>query len=100
MPGMMGMGMMGMGGMMKKGPATTETSTGRSAAGMIKTYNSQKGFGFISSPGIPGDVFFMRTSLPAGAQDLQGTDLQGKSVNFEVAQTTEGKMRAENITVA
>ncbi|CAE8593434.1 unnamed protein product [Polarella glacialis] len=107
MPGMMGMGMpgmmgmMGMGGMMKKGPAThTVTSTGRSAAGMIKTYNGQKGFGFISSPGIPGDVFFMRTSLPAEAQNSQGTDLQGMSVNFEVAQTTEGKMRAENITTA
>ncbi|CAE8637134.1 unnamed protein product [Polarella glacialis] len=96
MPGMMGMGMMGMGGMMKKGPATTETSTGRSAAGMIKTYNSQKGFGFISSPGIPGDVFFMKTSLPAEVQ-MHGKDLQGKSVNFEVSQTSDGKMRAQNI---
>ncbi|CAE8700594.1 unnamed protein product [Polarella glacialis] len=93
-----GMGMMGMGAV--KSPAVTETPTGRSAYGMIKTYNGQKGFGFISSPAIPGDVFFMRTSLPAEVQSLHGNDIQGKNVNFQVSQTSDGKMRAQDVTMA
>ncbi|CAE8627856.1 unnamed protein product [Polarella glacialis] len=98
---MMGMGMTGMGGMggVKK-PAVTETATGRSAYGMIKTFNGQKGFGFISSPGVPGDVFFMQTSLPAEVRDFHGKDLQGKNVNFKVSQTSDGKTRAQDITMA
>ncbi|CAE8637133.1 unnamed protein product [Polarella glacialis] len=98
MGGMGMMGMMGMGAVQK--PAVTETPTGRSAYGMIKTYNGQKGFGFISSPAIPGDVFFMRTALPAEVQSLHGNDLQSKNVNFQVSQTSDGKMRAQDITMA
>jgi len=92
------LGMLG-GAMMQQKVAVAETPTGRSAVGMIKTYNGKKGFGFISSPGIPGDVFFMMTSLPAEAKNLQGTDLQGKNVKFEISQTSDGKARAQNITL-
>ncbi|CAE8590026.1 unnamed protein product [Polarella glacialis] len=93
-----GMGMMGMGAVQKV--AVTETPTGRSAYGMIKTYNGQKGFGFISSPGVPGDVFFMMSSLPAEVKSLHGKELQGKNVNFQVSQTSDGKTRAQDITMA
>mmetsp|Transcript_102087 Transcript_102087/g.184148 ORF Transcript_102087/g.184148 Transcript_102087/m.184148 type:complete len:99 (+) Transcript_102087:2-298(+) len=98
MGGMGMMGMMGMTGM--KSPAPTETPTGKSAYGMVKTYNGQKGFGFISSPGVPGDVFFMQTSLPAEVRSLHGKELQGKNVNFQVSQTSDGKMRAQDVTMA
>eukprot|EP00933_Yihiella_yeosuensis_P005424 TRINITY_DN109933_c0_g1_i1.p1 TRINITY_DN109933_c0_g1~~TRINITY_DN109933_c0_g1_i1.p1 ORF type:complete len:375 (+),score=108.28 TRINITY_DN109933_c0_g1_i1:75-1199(+) len=97
MGGMM-MGGMGMMGAMMKKPKVEETLTGASKQGMIKTYNNSKGFGFIAAVGVSGDVFFMKTSLPQEAQNLQGDALQGKGVSFQVSTTADGKVRAQNIT--
>merc|ERR1712037_1091521 len=72
-------------------------STGNHLRGMVKSYNTGKGFGFISAAGVPGDVFFMRTALPAEAQENR--NLSGQAVGFELATTMDGKMRAENITL-
>jgi len=72
-------------------------TTGQFLSGTIKTYNAQKGFGFIVGSGAPGDVFFMRTDLPALAQH---EDCKGCAVNFELMRTTDGKLRAKNITSA
>lgn len=96
--GMPGMGMlMPMQKMQKAKPS--EKPTGQFNSGIIRSYNGQKGFGFISSPSISGDIFFMLTSLPQEARDLHGKDLQGKAVNFEVSQTPDGKVRAQNIVI-
>jgi len=67
-------------------------STGQEVTGIIKSYNTASGFGFIASPGVIGDVFFMRTSLPPEAQFL--ATLQGQAVRFELTTTAEGKLRA------
>merc|ERR1719343_148322 len=72
-------------------------STGNHLRGMVKSYNTGKGFGFISAAGVPGDIFFMRTALPAQAQENR--NLSGQAVSFELATTMDGKMRAENITL-
>merc|ERR1711982_274166 len=97
--GMQGMkrGAQPMGGFVKKQNVAVPTmSTGNHMKGMVKSYNTGKGFGFISAAGVPGDIFFMRTALPAEAQENR--NLSGQAVGFELATTMDGKMRAENIT--
>eukprot|EP00441_Pelagodinium_beii_P024582 CAMPEP_0197665064 /NCGR_PEP_ID=MMETSP1338-20131121/59013_1 /TAXON_ID=43686 ORGANISM="Pelagodinium beii, Strain RCC1491" /NCGR_SAMPLE_ID=MMETSP1338 /ASSEMBLY_ACC=CAM_ASM_000754 /LENGTH=453 /DNA_ID=CAMNT_0043243817 /DNA_START=41 /DNA_END=1402 /DNA_ORIENTATION=- len=102
--GGMGMGMGGM-GMGMGGPAkmqrtsNAEHGTGRYLQGAIKSFNPQKGFGFIQSPGLSGDAFFMANSLPGQMQGANGQMLQGTPVSFEVAQTPDGKTRAINISM-
>merc|ERR1712060_435620 len=88
-----------MGGLGKKQQGAVATmSTGNHLKGMVKSYNTGKGFGFISASGVPGDIFFMRTALPAQAQENRG--LAGQAVGFELATTMDGKMRAESVTLA
>merc|ERR1712228_131823 len=95
-------GGMSMGGgfakMQKTGQGAVATmSTGNQMKGTVKSFNTAKGFGFLSAPGVAGDVFFMKSVLPAPAQE--NTNLSGQVVTFELATTTDGKMRAEGITL-
>lgn len=62
--------------------------SGEHSSGIIKSYNSTKGFGFITAEGLPGDVFFMRTDLPAEAQNA---DINGCGVTFEIMYAPDGK---------
>jgi len=81
-----------------KKPKTNTTateSTGQFYSGEVKSYNASKGFGFITAEELPGDCFFMKSSLPS---TLHGSNLQGKTVSFELTQTLDGKLRAENVT--
>jgi cold shock CspA family protein len=87
-------GGMGMGSAAKM--QKTETGTGQFVTGVIKSLNT-KGFGFITSPAVAGDVFFMKSALPQAAQIL-GDALVTQTVLFEIAHTQEGKIRAQNIT--
>lgn len=73
------------------------TPTGEYANGLIKSYNATKGFGFITSPSIDGDVFFMRSSLVGQAQHIQ--QLTGASVGFQLVYAPDGKVRAQDVTV-
>eukprot|EP00933_Yihiella_yeosuensis_P014394 TRINITY_DN1292_c0_g2_i4.p1 TRINITY_DN1292_c0_g2~~TRINITY_DN1292_c0_g2_i4.p1 ORF type:complete len:367 (-),score=109.27 TRINITY_DN1292_c0_g2_i4:217-1317(-) len=91
-----GMGMMGM-GMGAKAPKVEETATGRMGTGMIKSFNQAKGFGFISAAGVPGDIFFMLTSLPEEVRNTHGKEIQGRSCNFQISTTADGKVRAQDI---
>lgn len=79
-------------------------ATGQYMAGTIKSYNPTKGWGLISTPGIPagtagqaGDVFFMKSNLPQ--QEVRDTELTGRSVNFELVKTPDGKCRAHNVVL-
>merc|ERR1712037_76935 len=80
----------------KTGPVPT-MSTGNRKKGMIKSFNTGKGFGFLSAPGVPGDVFFMRSELPEQSQEDR--NLSGQTVSFELTQTMDGKSRAASITL-
>ncbi|CAE8640420.1 unnamed protein product, partial [Polarella glacialis] len=110
----MGMGMQGMkrgasdmmGGAFKvaKTADVAVTTTGQIMNGSVKSYNPQKGWGLIASPGIPsggsgasGDVFFMKSNLPMEVRD---TNVTGQSVTFELVQTNDGKYRAQNVAMA
>eukprot|EP00933_Yihiella_yeosuensis_P038301 TRINITY_DN3223_c0_g1_i1.p1 TRINITY_DN3223_c0_g1~~TRINITY_DN3223_c0_g1_i1.p1 ORF type:complete len:296 (+),score=79.29 TRINITY_DN3223_c0_g1_i1:79-966(+) len=99
MMNMMGMGMGG--GMLKQQKVEVQTTgTGKRANGMIKSFNSGKGFGFISAAGVPGDIFFLLTALPEPFRNTHGNELTGKTVNFEIATTNDGKVRATDVQMA
>merc|ERR1719476_1174994 len=106
--------MAGMGQGMKRGPmamgggfgnfgkkqntgAVPTMSTGKRMKGMIKSFNTGKGFGFLSAAGVSGDVFFMKSELPTEAQENR--ELSGQAVSFELTQTMDGKCRAASITM-
>eukprot|EP00438_Fugacium_kawagutii_P022867 Skav226463 [mRNA] locus=scaffold1781:105375:105953:+ [translate_table: standard] len=52
--------------------------------GQIKSYNPQKGFGFISSEAFPNDVFVLRSELPGGFGP------EGSSCKFVVSMDEKG----------
>merc|ERR1719203_203013 len=80
-------GAQSMGGGFVKKQAVETMSTGAKKKGMVKSYNTGKGFGFISAAGVPGDVFFMKSALPAQAQENR--ELAGQAVGFTLAQTMD-----------
>jgi cold shock CspA family protein len=72
-------------------------------AGAIKSYGAGKGFGFIASEMVAGDVFFMRKDLPEDLQLVLTSgdvfNMVGRPVVFDVAQTQDGKAQAKNVKV-
>lgn len=79
-------------------PNTQNATAGAWMQGTVKSYSSMKGFGFITSPEVQGDIYFMRTELPAQSQ--QSTNLPGQAVQFQLAYAPDGKVRASGLTVA
>jgi len=63
---------------------------GDQQSGTVKYYNAEKGFGFITSPGVQGDIIFKSTE-PV---------LQGQSVAFKVTWTYEGTPQAHDLSRA
>eukprot|EP00933_Yihiella_yeosuensis_P068989 TRINITY_DN7506_c1_g2_i2.p1 TRINITY_DN7506_c1_g2~~TRINITY_DN7506_c1_g2_i2.p1 ORF type:complete len:437 (+),score=135.00 TRINITY_DN7506_c1_g2_i2:196-1311(+) len=61
-------------------------------SGTVKSFNGS--FGFLSSTGVPEDVFFLKSELPAGSQSAS----PGQAVEFEVIVQDSGKYRAKGIT--
>jgi CspA family cold shock protein len=68
----------------------------RMAAGTVKWFNVQKGFGFILPEGGGQDVFVHISAVQAAG--LNGLD-EGQRVAFEVV-TERGKLAAANIRLA
>lgn len=72
-------------------------STGQTLEGTVKSYIPQKGVGFITSPECAGDVYFNKAVLPA---QHQMAELKGFGVTFELAMTSDGKLRAQSVVVS
>lgn len=70
--------------------------------GQIKNFITTKGYGFIASPEIEGDVYFQRRDLPEDLQINVGEDLfslKGLGCFFESVLTKDGKPQARNVKV-
>jgi CspA family cold shock protein len=66
------------------------------AAGTVKWFNAEKGFGFIEQDGGGADVFAHYSNIAAqGFREL----LEGQKVTFDIAQGQKGPT-AENIVLA
>jgi len=64
--------------------------------GMLKTWNDERGFGFIQPNNGGQELFVHIKSFPAG----YGRPALNLNVTFEVEQTAEGKKRAKNVLLA
>merc|ERR1712032_1574435 len=69
-------------------------------SGTVKSWNGVKGFGFISSDQIHGDVMFLRTDLPPDTKEVRDKFLKGKSVTFNAASGPDGRARASNVQIS
>eukprot|EP00933_Yihiella_yeosuensis_P017795 TRINITY_DN147_c0_g2_i3.p2 TRINITY_DN147_c0_g2~~TRINITY_DN147_c0_g2_i3.p2 ORF type:complete len:307 (-),score=88.06 TRINITY_DN147_c0_g2_i3:319-1239(-) len=68
---------------------------GLQLSGIVKNYNPQNGYGFVSSHSLPGgDVYFPKSAFGNLAD---GAQLQGALVLFEAAPKPDGKMACTRI---
>jgi len=74
---------------------TSEQASAR-LAGVVKSFNAAKGFGFISCQGLAEDIFFLRSELPGGL--ATGHTEPGQIVSFEIQLTPDGRYRANRIS--
>jgi len=63
-------------------------------SGYIKSWNSGKGFGFITTDEVEGDVFFSKAELPPEAREVHGSILEGREVNLGSCAGPDGRARA------
>lgn len=68
--------------------------------GTIKSFNAQKGFGFIASPGMGEDIFFSKTELPQhmNPDDMGHGMATGVSVSFELMPSPDGRLKAQRLS--
>merc|ERR1712080_700733 len=66
---------------------------GEQVVGTIKSFSAQRGWGFCSVEGRPGDAYIKKSELPVELQELDGESLQGMQLAFSVHLTPDGKMQ-------
>ena len=69
------------------------------AAGKLKMWNSDRGFGFIKDDNGGPDMFLHINELKAAGIDPDQIKV-GDRLSFETASTRDGKMKASNVRKA
>jgi len=72
---------------------------GEVLVGMIRSYNDQKGYGFISAQDSPQDVYFKKSDLPSDFQEMHGSSVTGCQVQCTVKVTQDGKPQAQDLQI-
>ncbi|CAE7337964.1 unnamed protein product [Symbiodinium sp. CCMP2592] len=70
--------------------------------GTIRSFDANKGFGFIDADGFSDDVFFWKKELREATAEPTGTRLDeviGKRVAFQVRQMPDDKFRARQVSI-
>jgi len=68
---------------------------GNVVAGVVKSWNANKGFGFLRVDGLNSDVFFARDRLPTDLRQINRMD--GVTMGFELTKAPDGKWQAQNM---
>uniref|UniRef100_A0A7S2JAZ5 CSD domain-containing protein n=1 Tax=Zooxanthella nutricula TaxID=1333877 RepID=A0A7S2JAZ5_9DINO len=76
------------------GATASSHGAGGVHSGEVKSYNDAKGFGFLSSPSVPIDIYFQKKDVPA---QLQGHNITGMTASFSTKATPDGKLQAQSL---
>ena len=76
-------------------PASLIKCSNKMYQGQLKSWNEERGFGFISSSQIDNDVFLHISSL----KHMQRSPKQGDIIFFEVTKQSNSKLRATNCRI-
>lgn len=83
-------------GKLQAGEVCLVAAEGEDSVGRVKSYNPSKGYGFLTSASVQGDVFFTKKDLPTSCQDAQIKDLTAR---FKLVIAEDGKPQAKQVTV-
>ena len=70
--------------------------SGMKGQGIVKWFNSKKGYGFITQDGIAEDIFVHFSSI---SMDGYRTLREREKLSYDLVKTRDGKLQAENVVV-
>jgi len=69
-------------------------SEGEDVMGVVKSYNDQKGFGFVKTSMIDQDVYFQKKDVP---NQIRNSSIVGMKVKMQLALMDDGKIQARQM---
>jgi len=82
-------------GKLAAGEVALVVADGEDSVGKVKSYNPNKGYGFLTSASVEGDIFFTKRDLAAHCQHM---NIAGASATFKLVVAEDGKPQANQVS--